>query len=162
MGVALKDAKNPFFKSKFADLNSVIDASIPVLNTNGITVLQPQEHIDGRNFVKTILMHSSGEWIASYTEVLSQKVNDPQAQGSGISYARRYGLQSLVVLKAEDTDAEGAMDRSSQPAPRNYVAPRIVENKVESKPQAVAMPTPVAPTGGFKSAKITKVENEEF
>ena len=90
MGNAIKGANNPFFKSKYADLNSVREAVMPLLNENGILVLQPIVHIDGKNFVKTILMHESGQTIESFTEILFKVSNDPQAQGSGITYARRY------------------------------------------------------------------------
>jgi hypothetical protein len=115
MGDAVKGSKNPFFKSSYADLNSIREAVIPVLLKNNIAVLQPTEHINGRNFVKTVLLHSSGETIQSLTEIVVAKQNDPQALGSAISYARRYGLQSLVCIGAVDDDAELAMERQ-QPA----------------------------------------------
>lgn len=113
MGAALKDAKNPFFKSKFADLNAVIDAAIPVLNDHDIAVLQtPATNSQtGKPVIQTVLLHTSGEYIASETEITAAKANDPQASGSAISYARRYGLQATVTLKAVDDDAEAAMGR---------------------------------------------------
>lgn len=104
-----KGATNPFFKSKYADLNSIREAVIPVLNSNGITVLQPIIHLDGKNFVKTMLLHESGESIDSLTEIIYNKVNDAQAQGSGISYARRYSLQSFVCIGADDDDGQKAV-----------------------------------------------------
>ena len=123
MGNAVKDSKNPFFKSNYADLNAVREACLPALNTNGISVLQPTVHMEGKAYVETVLLHESGEFISSLTEVLCAKQNDPQAHGSGISYARRYGLQSLVNLGSADDDAEGAMGRSySQPPKRDLVA----------------------------------------
>ena len=108
MGNATKDSKNPFFKSKYADLNSIREACLPPLNANGIAVLQPICNAEGKHFVKTILLHESGETIESLTEILFNKANDPQAQGSGITYARRYGLQSLVCIGAEDDDGNKA------------------------------------------------------
>jgi len=116
MGNALKDSKNPFFKSKYADLNSVREACLPLLNENGISVIQPTVHIEGKAFVETVLLHTSGEFISSLTEIISAKANDPQAHGSGVSYARRYGLQSLINLGADDDDGEAAMSRGSAPA----------------------------------------------
>lgn len=103
-----KGATNPFFKSKYADLNSIREAVIPTLNQNGISVLQPIIHLDGKNFVKTMLLHESGEVLESLTEIIYSKQNDAQAQGSGISYARRYALQSFVCVGAEDDDANKA------------------------------------------------------
>ena len=117
MGNAVKDSKNPFFKSSYADLNSVREACLPLLNKNGIVVLQPIINVDGKNFVKTVLLHTSGESIESLTEIIYSKQNDAQAQGSGITYARRYGLQSLVCIGAEDDDG----NKASQPSKENMV-----------------------------------------
>lgn len=121
MGAAVKDSKNPFFKSKYADINSVREACHPALNANGITVLQPMSNVsnnDGTNssFVETILVHESGEYIGSQTPIICSKPNDPQALGSAISYARRYSLQSLVSLGTADDDAEAGMSREAKPA----------------------------------------------
>lgn len=117
MSNAKKGSSNPFFKSKYADLNSIREASIPVLNSHGISVLQPIVHIDGKNFVKTILLHESGESLDSHTEIVYSKSNDAQAQGSGISYARRYGLQSFLCIGADDDDGNNAVRPTNTPAP---------------------------------------------
>lgn len=121
---AVKDAKNPFFKSKFADLNSVREASEPALAEEGISVLQPMVQKDGKTYIRTMLLHTSGQFLASDTEVVCAKQNDPQAYGSAISYARRYGLQALVSLGAEDNDGEEAMGRGKASAwPKNEKVP---------------------------------------
>lgn len=108
MGNAIKDSVNPFFKSKYADLNSIREACIPILNKYKIVVLQPTTFIEGKNFVKTILLHESGETIEGLTEIVYSKQNDAQSQGSGITYARRYGLQSLINIGADDDDGNKA------------------------------------------------------
>jgi hypothetical protein len=112
MGDAKKDSTNPFFKNKYADLNSVREACVPALNANGIAVLQPIVQVEGKNFVKTLLLHESGESMECLTEIIYAKQNDAQAQGSGITYARRYGLQSLVNVGAEDDDGNKANEQS--------------------------------------------------
>lgn len=112
MGNAIKDSKNPFFKSKYADLNAVREACLPALNESKISVLQLIVNKDNKNYVETILLHESGEWISSETEIKNSKPNDPQAEGSGITYARRYGLQSIVCLGAEDDDGNAASDKN--------------------------------------------------
>lgn len=104
-----KGATNPFFKSKYADLNAIREAVIPTLNAHGISVLQPIVHFENKNFVKTILLHESGEFLESLTEIIYNKQNDAQAQGSGISYARRYALQSFVCVGADDDDGQKAV-----------------------------------------------------
>lgn len=115
MGSATKDAKNPFFKSKYADYGAVLEACKDELNTNKITILQPHINEGGVDFVETILLHESGEYISSQTKIEVSKKNDPQSLGSAITYARRYGLQSLVALPAEDDDGESQYNRQ-QPA----------------------------------------------
>jgi hypothetical protein len=109
-----KGATNPFFKSKYADLNAIREAVIPILNANEIVVLQPIVHLDNKNFVQTILLHSSGEKLESLTEIIYNKQNDAQAQGSGISYARRYSLQSFVCVGADDDDGQKAVQSKPQ------------------------------------------------
>lgn len=125
MGNAVKNGTNPHFKSKFADLNSVRDAVIPLLNENGILVLQPMVNMDGNEYVKTVLLHDSGETIESFTKIVCKAQNDPQALGSAITYARRYGLQSLVCIGAEDDDAEKSMARNVQPEKANPLEAKV-------------------------------------
>jgi hypothetical protein len=115
MSDAKKSASNPFFKSKYADINSVREACIPALNENGICAMQPTVTIEGKPYVKTILLHESGEWIAGYTEIICGKQNDAQSHGSGLTYARRYGLQSMTNLGSEDDDGNAAQSNSELP-----------------------------------------------
>jgi len=112
MGDVKKGSDNPFFKSTYADLNAVRAASIPVLNELGIVVLQPTVVVEGKNYVETILIHTSGEFISSQTAIVNDK-GTAQAEGSGLSYARRYGLQALLNIGAVDDDAEGATKRGA-------------------------------------------------
>lgn len=105
---AVKDSKNPFFKSTYADLNSVREACMPALNKHGISAIQPTVFKDGKNFINTILIHESGEFISGLTEIVYSKQNDAQSQGSGITYARRYGIQSICNIGVEDDDGNKA------------------------------------------------------
>jgi len=104
-----KGSVNPFFKNKYADLNDVLAAVVPALNNNGIVLLQPLINIDGKNFVKTVLMHESGEIFESLAEIFCKNTNDAQAYGSGVTYARRYSLSSIVGIGSEDDDAQKAV-----------------------------------------------------
>lgn len=108
MQTAIKDSKNPFFKSNYADLNSIREACVPALNKYGIVLLQPIVQVNEKNYVKTLLLHESGESIECLTEIIYSKANDAQAQGSGITYARRYGMQSLCCIAADDDDANSS------------------------------------------------------
>ena len=112
---AKKSSKNPFFKSKYADLSEVIDAIKEPLNNNGISFLQiVDREPDGSAVVETTLLHESGEFISGRTPVFCAKPNDPQALGSGITYSKRYGLQAICGLPTEDDDGEAAMSRQSK------------------------------------------------
>jgi hypothetical protein len=119
MGAAKKTASNPFFTSSYADLNAIREAVLPALNANNITVLQPTVVENGKNYVQTVLLHESGEFLASLTEIKAKDANDPQKEGSGISYARRYGLQSFLNVAAEDDDANAASGKNSETKTNN-------------------------------------------
>ena len=67
---ASKDSTNPHFKSKYADLTSVRDACVPFLNKHGIAVLQPVIQLEGKQYIKTILHHETGESIECLTEII--------------------------------------------------------------------------------------------
>jgi hypothetical protein len=108
IGGVVKGAANPFFKSKYADLTSIIELVKAPLEAQGIIVLQPiKVGEDGKAFLETRLLHSSGEFISSFMPLdVSGK---EQALGSRISYFRRYQLQSLLSIPAIDDDAESTM-----------------------------------------------------
>jgi hypothetical protein len=106
-----KTADNPFFHSKYADLNSLMDACKDILNANELVILQPIDN----DCVETVLLHTSGEWVASSTRIVAKSDTNPQDQGSAISYARRYGLQSMLFMSAEDDDGEKATSHATPP-----------------------------------------------
>lgn len=114
MGGAKKDANNPFFNSTYADLNSVISAIKEPFEKNGLSYSQFPLFKDGFVGVETILLHTSGEWMSGEL-VLPIKKQDPQAAGSAITYARRYALQAIAGIPAEDDDGNEA---SSQQSPQ--------------------------------------------
>jgi hypothetical protein len=107
MGPALKQAVNPAFKSKYADLASVMDACLPALTANGICVMQPTGEDEQGRYVKTILAHVSGESVECRVPLIVAK-NDMQGYGSAVTYARRYGLMSMAGIAPEDDDGNAA------------------------------------------------------
>lgn len=121
MDGAAKDATNPHFKSKYADLASIRDACRP-LSKHGIAVLQPTKADGNRVTVTTLLMHSSGEWIAEELTLTALQAT-PQAVGSAITYGRRYGLASMVGIAPEDDDGEAAEGRGPARNSRRETAP---------------------------------------
>lgn len=127
-----KDAKNPFFNSKYADLTSIIDSTRPVLTKHGISVLQlPIPDRDGI-VLQTMLMHSSGEWIADEGLHLPAAKNDPQGFGSAVTYARRYALATVLGVAQEDDDANSATAAMSKVEAARYRAAKKVETTQEN------------------------------
>jgi hypothetical protein len=119
VGKISKDAKNPFFKSNYASLPHIIDEITEPLEKAGL-VLMSFPDAEG---LTTILSHAdSGEYMAATYTLQVVKQNDPQAQGSAISYARRYAITSILNLRISDDDAEAATRPVRQsPAPTKVV-----------------------------------------
>ncbi len=112
---ATKDATNPQFKSKYADLSSVIEAVKPHLNANGITYIQtPIPSDDCRIHLSTLLLHDSGEWIEGTMSMPFLK-QDPQGYGSAMTYARRYSLAAMTGLYQYDDDANESSKKNDAP-----------------------------------------------
>lgn len=107
MEPAKKLTKNEHFRSRYADLASVMDACLPALNRHGISVFQPYVEIDGQRGVKTILAHESGETLETVVPLIVGK-NDMQGLGSAMTYARRYGLMGMAGIAPEDDDGNAA------------------------------------------------------
>ena len=103
IGKVSKDSTNPFFKSKYFDINSLLEHVEPILQKNGLLLLQPIES----EWVKTVIYDvESSEKVSS--EIHLGTFSDPQKLGSAITYYRRYTAQSLLGLQAEDDDANTA------------------------------------------------------
>lgn len=119
---ALKDSKNPFFKSSYADLASCWEACRGPLSKNGLAVIQTPLESDNGVKLKTMLAHKSGQWIRG-TLCMTPTKSDPQGIGSCLTYARRYALAAIVGLSQIDDDANQASGKS------NYLDPRGDEYK---------------------------------
>lgn len=108
MKPAIKSAKNPFFKSSYADLGAVMDVIQKPFADNGLAVIQGPFNLgDGRIVLRTRLLHSSGQWIESAL-IAEAKDMGPQAIGSVVTYLRRYGVSAMAGVSTEDDDGEGA------------------------------------------------------
>lgn len=115
---AKKDVKNEFFKSKYADLASVIDAVKKPLSDNGLAVIQTTEFTeDGKMHLITLLSHISGEWINGRFPINPIK-SDPQGIGSAMTYARRYAYLAITGIASEDDDGNAASDKREKEAPK--------------------------------------------
>lgn len=104
-----KAAANPFFSSKYANLEAVIETAHGPLSENGLTVIQgPGPMQDKALTVTTRIIHESGEWIESDFSIPLAK-HDPQSAGSAVTYARRYSLMAMLNMPAVDDDGNDAM-----------------------------------------------------
>ena len=102
---ALKDSANPFFKSRYADLASVVEAIRAAFSANGLSYIQTVEPSDKDEVrVETTLLHASGEWISCGILSLPVSKIDAQGYGSALTYARRYSLSAAVGVAPEDDD----------------------------------------------------------
>ena len=101
----LKNANNPFFKSKYVPLENVVDSITRAANKHGLSFTQyPSSDENGNVTVGTMVMHESGEWI-EYDPICMKPVkNDPQAIGSAITYAKRYALSSIFGITSDNDD----------------------------------------------------------
>lgn len=111
---ASKNAANPHFKSKYADLAEVLNTVRPVFSLHGLSVLQMPSFDGGIASVETMLMHTSGEWISNTCSAPVSK-NDAQGVGSAITYLRRYSLAAFAGIAQEDDDGNSASARHDPP-----------------------------------------------
>ncbi len=108
IGAIKKDASNPFFKSKYFDINGLLAVVKPVLNKHGLIIVQGLNSMAGLLSLDTRIYNEDGEFINFECPITT--ISDPQKQGSAITYFRRYALQSLLALEAQDDDGNTASD----------------------------------------------------
>jgi hypothetical protein len=124
----IKDSDNPFYKSKYFDINKLIEMVKPVLSKHGIVVLQPLSHVvsEGKvipTITTTLMDAESGEQITSSCPLMQGQ--DAQKHGASVTYFRRYALVSLLALGAEDDDANSLVKpprgKGKAPAQQNVL-----------------------------------------
>ena len=131
ISTVIKNERNPHFKSDYATLASVIAAVKTQLNNEGILVTQPvEQHTEGAYCVVTRLTHvPTGQTAESTMPIVAKDMHDPQKWGSAITYARRYPLQSLVLLPAIDDDGNAAATAPAKPRTLDQAAEKIDPEK---------------------------------
>ena len=103
IGKVVKNANNPHFKKSYADINALVESVEPILLEHGLLLLQPIEN----GVVRTLIIDiETGE--TAFSDMRLPEIQDPQKIGSAVTYYRRYTLQSLLSLQAEDDDANSA------------------------------------------------------
>jgi hypothetical protein len=146
---AAKDATNPHFKSKYADLSAVWEACREPLSTNGLSVVQlPADSEPGRLALTTLLMHSSGEFLST-TYSLKLQQDTAHGAGSALTYLRRYALAALVGVVADEDDDGNSASQPVQRAPQRQPA-RTQQARLASQEASYEPPPVVAPVNGKK------------
>lgn len=139
---ATKDSNNPHFRSKYADLAEVWDTIREPFTSEGLAIIQfPCEADAGRVGVRTIVAHSSGEFLEEKFTIGCKDASNPQAAGSAYTYARRYSLMAVCGIAADDDDGNAAAAVAFGPA------------KAQSKPGVVLPRGGLLPSGmGYEEA----------
>ena len=149
------DSSNPFFKSTYISLDGILETARPILAKNGLAVIQEATGDGEYIFVKTKLIHESGEMIE--TEVLKMKPqkNDPQSMGSCITYSKRYQLAALLgICECIDDDATIATYGNNTPEQSKSTG------KLSAK--QVGRLLAIGLKAGIKEPEIKKVIKAEF
>lgn len=123
---ATKTGLNPAFRSKYADLAAVRAVIREPLAVNDLSIVQFPRTVEGAVEVETMMIHKSGEFMAETLRIPVAKW-DAQGIGSGITYARRYGLMSMLSIASEDDDGNAAVQRPATSYPSQ------AQNKTDSK-----------------------------
>jgi len=129
IGKISKDSTNPFYKSKYFDINQLLEHVEPILQKHDLLCLQP---ILSNSVVTQIVDVESSEMVTSGIELTNQ--TDPQKRGSEITYYRRYTLGSLLGLQAEDDDANGTVKTSTQPkdeSPVKWLSDKLTQKAID-------------------------------
>ena len=142
-----KDSENPFFKSSYADLSSILQAVMPILSANGLAISQPMRVDNDRTILITKLIHDSGEELIS--EMILPHNPDPQKFGSLITYYKRYQLQAILGVSTKDEDDDG-----------NSVSTSAFRNEVKSpyKPEAAKPMAGLASDAQKNALRNMKIE----
>jgi hypothetical protein len=137
MGSAVrKDASNPFHKSRYATLGAHLELSESVLFNHGLLMIHTPNMIDGHHILIATIHHpDSGQWVKSYLPLPNPK-NDSQGIGASVTYMRRYSINSMLGLNAEDDDGETASGRGQYTKKENQEQGKKADNSNKSKVNA--------------------------
>lgn len=150
IGKVVKNSTNPHFKNKYADINGLIETVEPVLLEHGLLLIQPIT----QGIVSTMIIDiESGDKVESSMRL--PEIQDPQKIGSAVTYYRRYTLQSLLSLQAEDDDANKASEATRQ-------QPTIDQTRFEDGLAKVERGelTPEAFKNALKNFKLTDLQTK--
>jgi len=129
IGTLSKNAKNPFFKSAYLDLNDLLTHITPLLNSKGLLLFQP---IEGGFVWSKIIDSENGNVICSSCIEIPPSLTDPQKIGSCISYFRRYTLKSLLAISETDDDGNIASKKNLKPVNNENIVYTLTTQDVDN------------------------------
>lgn len=159
-------ATNPFFKSKYAPLNEVLNVVKPLLAKYGLSVIQTAFGNTIETGITTMLLHESGEFIESEPLIFKNEKATAQSAGSSITYARRYAISAILNISSEqDDDGAVASNTTTQNKPQQQINGLITEAQAK-RLFAIAKGNlhilkGIAEKHGFKTSKDITVKSYE-
>ena len=114
LGAIQKDSTNPYFKSKYFDINALLAHVKPVLNKHGLVIVQALTNVGGKSALDTKIIDAESKNAIASEPVILPECTDAQKFGSAVTYFRRYAIQTLLALEAEDDDANVASNKVSK------------------------------------------------
>lgn len=150
----LKNANNPFFKSKYVPLENVVSSITKAASKNGLSFTQfPSSDEQGNITVGTIVMHESGEWIEYDPIKMKPAKSDPQGVGSAITYAKRYALSAIFGITSDQDDDGNEASRSTSKSAE--MIDQVTYNDWMSRLEKVS-----AMTGWSVSSLVNRISKE--
>ena len=178
MAPVTKNATNPHFRSKFADLAHIMDIVEPVLAKHGLLIMHVTEadstagndgvRVAGNKLGTVLALAPTGEVQTSDIWLQPSKPNDPQALGACITYLRRYSVLAMLGIAPEDDDGNEASGRvttgpkaaTSQVAPSatRATAPASSPTSPQLSAAHSSAPSTTSTTAGIKSVPSTRAK----
>lgn len=151
-------ADNPFYHSKYAPLQDVLNTVRPLLSKHGLSVIQSPAG-DGQSVsITTLLIHESGEWIEFDPLILKAEKMTPQGAGSAITYGRRYALSAVLGISSEDDDDGNSLEKPQQNQSNN----KANGQKKQLSEAQVKRLYAIASNAGFTTADVKKVIMKDY
>lgn len=145
-------ADNPFYDSKYAPLQDVLNEVRPLLSKHGLSVIQSPSGDRQSVSITTLLLHESGEWIEFEPLVLKAEKITPQGAGSAITYGRRYALSAVLGISSEDDDDGNSLEKTQQNSGQKK---QLTEKQVKRL-------YAIANSAGFSTADVKKVLMKDY
>lgn len=114
IGKISKTQENPFYKSRYFDINKLLEQLMPLLEKYNLVISQPLTTVNERPAIETSIIDTETKDVLISGTITLPDIQDPQKMGSAITYYRRYAIQSMLGLQAEDDDGNLASNKGNK------------------------------------------------